>query len=72
MSQSEKIKAYLKAHGSITPMEAFSELNITKLATRMSEMISEGYKVDKVMEQRVNSDGDVVRYMRYYNVEGQA
>jgi hypothetical protein len=72
MSQSEKIKAYLKAHGSITPMEAFSELHITNLATRMSEMIREGYQVDKVMEQRINGDGDTVRYMRYYNVEGQA
>lgn len=69
MNQCKKIEQYLKAHGSITPMEAFSELHITKLATRIGEMIQTGFKVDKVMEQRVNADGDIVRYMRYYNVE---
>lgn len=69
MSQCKKIMNYLDVHGSITPMDAFNDLYITKLATRISEMIREGYKVDKVMEQRVNSDGETVRYMRYYKVE---
>lgn len=69
MSQATKIAAYIDKHGSITPMDAFNDLYITKLATRISEMIRGGYKVDKVMEQRVNGEGETVRYMRYYKVE---
>ena len=31
--------------GSITPMDAFSDLGITKLATRVSEMREEGVSI---------------------------
>ena len=42
MNQKERIINYMKNNGSITPMEAFSELGITKLSTRISEMTREG------------------------------
>ena len=51
--------------GSITPMDAFNELNITKLATRISEMKAIGIQFDQVYESRRNSEGKSVRYMRY-------
>jgi hypothetical protein len=46
-------------------MDAFIDLNITKLATRISEMIRMGYPIDKIPESRINAVGDTVRYMRY-------
>ena len=37
MTQREAILQYIDEFGSITPMEAFAELGITKLATRISK-----------------------------------
>ena len=66
MNQCKRISDYLDRHGSITPMEAFEKLRITKLATRIGEMIRSGHDIDKVMETHKNADGDVTRYMRSY------
>lgn len=65
MTQSERIIAYIKEYGSITPYEAFADLGITKLATRISEMTAEGIEFNKVMETSKNRYGQNVHYMRY-------
>ena len=65
MSQYEKISSYLDRHGSITPMEAFSALHITKLATRIGEMNRMGFTIVGQMESHKNQDGETSRYMRY-------
>ena len=62
--QQRMILLYIYAFGSISPYEAFVHLKITKLATRISEMISKGIGFDKVFESR-HEDGKTVRYMRY-------
>ena len=56
---------YIYAYGSISPMEAFNELGITKLATRISEMRVLGIQFDQDYEGRTNRFGKKVRYMRY-------
>jgi hypothetical protein len=65
MNQHKAILDYLEAHGSITTMEAFSNLGITKLSTRISEMICLGYKFRKIPTEGKNRYGEPVRYMRY-------
>ena len=45
---------------------SFNALYITKLSTRIGEMIKDGYEIEKVMEQKIGMDGGIVRYMRYY------
>lgn len=67
-NQHRKIANFLETHGSITPMDAFMELHITKLSTRIGEMIRDGYPVIKTMEQYINADGGISRYMRYRKV----
>lgn len=70
MSQRERILEYLENHPEgITPMEAFVNLKITKLATRISELIDMGYAIDKTYESHKNAHGDTVRYMRYRKAE---
>lgn len=59
------ILEYICSFGSITPMEAFSELGITKLSTRISEMKAIGIRFDQVYEGRENRFGKKVRFMRY-------
>lgn len=65
MTQKEMIVKYIKDFGSISPMEAFSDLGITKLATRISELIRDGETIHKCPEQRVNRYGKKCHFMRY-------
>ena len=60
-----QILCYLMEFGSISPMEAFSDLGITKLSTRISEMKVLGVKFDQEYEYKQNRFGDNVHYMRY-------
>lgn len=65
MTQHDLILNYLKKFRSITPYEAFKDLGITKLATRISEMRQEGYQFADVWVEDVNRFGENVRYKRY-------
>ena len=64
-TQQMHILWYIDSFGSITPFEAFNELGVTKLATRISEMRMLGIQFDQDYEGRVNRFGKKVRYMRY-------
>lgn len=65
MTQYESIIKYITDFGSITPMEAFSDLGITKLATRISEMRKDGMEFKKDMVKSKNRYGKPIRFMRY-------
>ncbi len=65
MTQHELILQYINDFGSISPMEAFNDLGITKLATRISEMSRMGYSFSKTLESSKNRYGQSVHYMRY-------
>lgn len=63
-TQYVQIYQFVRKNGSITPMQAFSELGITKLATRISEMTKNGdYSVKKTP---IMIDG--TRYMKYSQI----
>lgn len=65
MTQAERIIEYINEFGSITPMEAFQDLGITKLATRISEMRKAGIEFNKDYVKSKNRYGEPVMYMRY-------
>ena len=65
MTQKQRILAYINEFGSITPMEAFADLGITKLATRISEIDALGRPIHKEWENGKNRYGETIRYMRY-------
>ena len=65
MNQREQIYDYIVGFGSITPMDAFADLGITKLATRVSEMRAEGVDIIGEWESKKNRYGKTIRYMRY-------
>ena len=65
MNQYDLILGYIEEHGSITPMEAYLELGITKLATRISEMIRRGIKISKKSITVINRRGQKCRVMQY-------
>lgn len=65
MTQCDRIYDYMKRFGSISPMEAFVDLGITKLSTRIGEMIRDGVEIEKKTERSANRYGDITHYMRY-------
>jgi hypothetical protein len=66
MTQKEEILQYIKEHGSITPMDAFYDLAITKLATRISEMRKDGIEFNiEMVKHRNKRNTRTVRYARY-------
>ena len=65
MTQGERIVKYMQDYGTITPMEAFADLGITKLATRVSELRQAGVQIRKEPVNAKNRYGEDVRYMRY-------
>ena len=64
-TQHDLILKYFKTHQSITPMEAYNNLGITKLATRISEMKKNGYLFKQEMIDVKNRYGEKVRVMEY-------
>jgi hypothetical protein len=69
MTQREAILQYINEFGSITPMEAFHDLGITKLATRISEMRKDGMKFKIETVSVKNRYGKSVSYAKYSNAE---
>lgn len=70
MTQREAIIDYIETFGSITPMEAFADLGITKLATRISEMRRDGMTFNIEMVSTKNRYGKTVNYAKYSFAEG--
>ena len=67
MTQKERIINYIKTYGSITPLDAFRDLGITKLATVISLM----KRKNKItfyqnFESAYNRYKEKVSYMRYW------
>lgn len=65
MTQHQRVIQYIEQFGSITPMQAFADLGITKLATRISEMRKSGMEFKIEMVQGKNRFEEPVRYARY-------
>ena len=65
-TQIDAIWNYLTAHPEgLTTLECAYILQITKLNTRISEMIPMGYKISKTWETKINAWGTKERYIRY-------
>jgi hypothetical protein len=65
MNQKEAVMNYIDRFGSITPMQAFTDLGITKLSTRISELQRDGIKFKKELIPITTRLGHKTQYMRY-------
>lgn len=66
MTQKELIIQYMNDFGSITTIEAFSDLGITKLTTRISELRRDGYVIASKRIDKKNRYGKKVKFNRYW------
>ena len=65
MSQCEKIIRYMKDFGSITTMQAFDDLDITRLSARIHDLKALGYKIKTETVKRRNGYGEKKVYFKY-------
>lgn len=65
MTNKEKVLNYLEHHDGITSMEAFHNLNITRLAAVIFELIQDGVDIEKEHIVQKNNNGKIVQFTRY-------
>lgn len=65
MNQCQRIVNYISKFGSITPFQAFADLGITKLATRVSEMKKKGIVFEQELITTKNRYGESCQFMKY-------
>ena len=64
-SQNKDVLNYMIEHGSITSMDAFMDLGITRLSGRIYDLKRLGYGIKSTMEKALNKRGKEVKYARY-------
>ena len=64
-SQCEKIIAYMDTEGSITPLDALRDLSVMRLASRISDLRKQGYRIRKSTASSHNMYGEKVTYAKY-------
>ncbi len=69
MTQAERILEYMDTFGSITPFQAFADLGITKLSTRISEMRKSGIGIADEMMYSKNRYGEPTHYKKYWRTD---
>lgn len=65
MKQCEMIIKFINDFGSITTMQAFSELGITRLASRIHDLQCNGYEFNREIVKSKNRYGEPVHFLRY-------
>lgn len=69
MTQCEKVVDYMKRHGSITAREAYWNLGIMRLASRISDLKRQGYLIKSEDIKVTNRDGSESWVSKYSFLE---
>ena len=72
VSQKEMVLDYIREFGSITPIDAFRDLGITRLSAVVFNLREEGHNIEKVIETGRNRFGNQMRYARYSFGKGES
>lgn len=69
MTQKELILKYIADHGAITSFQAYEDLGITQLATRIKELKAKGYRFKTETQKTRNRYGKPVHFVKYYLID---
>jgi len=69
INQRQKVLNYIKKWGSITSYQAYIDLGVTQLATRISELKEQGYEFADEWITKKNRDGESVSFKKYMLLE---
>lgn len=65
MSQKQMVLDYMERFGSITSLDAFRDLGITRLSAVIFDLRAEGHEIKATDESGTNRFGELTRYARY-------
>lgn len=65
-TQCERIIQYMKDFGSITTLQAFTDLGCTRLASRVTDLKKQGYDIKSEFVSGKNRYDETVSYKKYY------
>lgn len=63
--QCERVLDYLHTNGSITQNQAFNDIGVMRLASRISDLRRNGYAISKKMVKSRNRYGEIISFARY-------
>lgn len=66
MNQCEQVKDYMQRYGMITTYQAFMDLGVTRLASRIHDLRAEGVKIGQKTKTRKNRYGNPCTYNVYW------
>lgn len=65
MTQTDRVKSYIEQFGSITSLEAFRDIGVTRLSAAIYNLRRSGINVVSVREQQKNRYGEETAFNRY-------
>lgn len=65
MTQKQRVLDYLEKFGSISSLEAFRDLGITRLSAVVFDLKEDGHEFDTVTEHSKNRFGEPTHFARY-------
>lgn len=65
MTQCERIIDYINDWGSITTRDAFIDLGVARLASRIYDLEKQGYKFERTTKVTLNRYGEKTHYTEY-------
>lgn len=68
MTQCERILQYMNDFGSISSMQAFSDLGVTRLASRIHDLKQMGIEIESETKTAKNRYGESTHYSVYRRV----
>ena len=68
-TQCDKVLEYMRTFGSITQLDALRDIGCMRLASRISDLRSQGYPIGRRIKTSKNRYGDSVSFAEYYLIE---
>lgn len=65
MTQQDRVLSYINEFGSISSLEAFADLGVTRLSAVIFRLKRKGHSIDTKTESSNNRWGEKVYYARY-------
>lgn len=70
-TQCERIVDYMRRFGSISTLEAFNDLGVARLASRIHDLKSQGYAISSETKSAKNRFGEPTSFKVYRLIEGK-
>ena len=71
-TQNERIVAYIRQFGSITPLQAVADIGCMRLASRINDLKRMGYRIRTEYITGTNRMGEKTRFARYSITEEES